>query len=222
MTTTTSFIHLDYSRSHPGADRIERTVDAAGRMVLRMRKGFSASRGLAGVLLAAMVATLLVVTDQLVDTWADGHLMAAWVLTWVVGFAALALLAPAARSLAGRVVQGLNGWSRDLAHRRADDRLWALARKDARVMADIRAATLREELALDAGQGQIALKGTFGDNAGFGGGQGPETDKGAKKGAATTAPLNPEEFVAMLAANRALRPEVAARLSRLSRRIWID
>lgn len=220
--TTNSFIHLDYSSNHPGADRIERTVEVAGRAVARLRKGFSASRGLAGVLLAAMVATLLVVTDQLVETWVDGHLMAAWVLTWVVGFSALALLAPAARNVAGRVVQGLNGWSRDLAHRRADERLWALARKDPRVMADIRAATLREELVLDAGQGQVALKGTFGDNAGFGGGQGPKMDQGAKKDAGKSAALHPEEFVSLLVASRALRPEVAARLSRLSRRIWID
>ncbi|MGJ4748755.1 hypothetical protein ACQV5M_20510, partial [Leptospira sp. SA-E8] len=159
---------------------------------------------------------------QLVETWADGHLMAAWVLTWVVGFAALALLAPTARNLAGRVIQGLNGWSRDLAHRRADERLWALARKDPRVMADIRAAALREELVLDAGQGQVALKGTFGDNAGFGGGQGPDMNKSAQKEASASATLHPEEFVALMAANRALRPEVAARLARLSRRIWID
>lgn len=92
--TTNSFIHLDYPSSHPGADRLERTVEAAGRVAGRLRKNLSASRGLAVVLLAAVVATLLVATDQLVDTWADGHLMAAWVLTWVVGFSAMALLAP--------------------------------------------------------------------------------------------------------------------------------
>ena len=63
--TTNSFIHLDYPRSHPGADRLERTVDAAGRVATRVRKNLSASRGLAAVLLAAMAATLLVVTDQL-------------------------------------------------------------------------------------------------------------------------------------------------------------
>ncbi|MDE2616050.1 MAG: hypothetical protein KGL73_03385 [Burkholderiales bacterium] len=136
-----SFVHLEYSSSHPGVERFERVVNAAGGL----RKGFTATRGLAGVLLAAMVATLVVVADQLMDTWADGHLMAVWVLMWLIGFAALALLAPAARGLAGRVMQGLDAWSQGIARRRADERLWDLARKDSRVMADIRAAATRAE-----------------------------------------------------------------------------
>lgn len=136
-----SFVHLEYSSSHPGVERFERVVNAAGIL----RRGFTATRGLAGVLLAAMVATLVVVADQLMDTWADGHLMAVWVLMWLIGFAALALLAPAARGLAGRVMQGLDAWSQGIARRRADERLWDLARKDSRVMADIRAAATRAE-----------------------------------------------------------------------------
>ncbi len=95
---------------------------------------------LAALLLAAMVSALVVVADQLLDSWADGHLLAAWMLMWVVGFAALALLAPTARTLARRMVGSLAGWSRAVARRRADARLWDLARKDARVMADIQAA----------------------------------------------------------------------------------
>lgn len=136
-----SFVHLEYSGSHPGVERFERFVSAAGTL----RKGFTATRGLAGVLLAAMVATLVVVADQLMDTWADGHLMAAWVLMWLIGFAALALLAPTARGVAGRVMQGLDAWSQGVARRRADERLWDLARKDSRVMADIQAAATRAE-----------------------------------------------------------------------------
>lgn len=136
-----SFVHLEYSNSHPGVERFERVASAAAYL----RKGFTATRGLAGVLLAAMVATLVVVADQLMDTWADGHLMAAWVLMWVIGFAALALLAPTARGVAGRVMQGLDSWSQGVARRRADERLWDLARRDSRVMADIQAAATRAE-----------------------------------------------------------------------------
>ncbi|EGI75776.1 hypothetical protein [Hylemonella gracilis] len=216
--TTNSFIHLDYPRSHPGAERLERTVEAAGHLATRLRKNLSASRGLAVVLLAAMVATLLVVTDQLVDTWADGHLMAVWVLTWVVGFSAVALLAPTARSLAGRLTRGLDNWSRTVAYRRADERLWALARKDPRVMADIRAAVLREEVALEANKSPATLKSALGET-GFGGGQGPELGQGTGKNNAAL-DINAAEFVSALAAARGLRPEVAARLSRMSRRIW--
>ncbi|EYC49829.1 hypothetical protein AZ34_01240 [Hylemonella gracilis str. Niagara R] len=216
--TTNSFIHLDYPRSHPGADRLERTVEVAGRLVTRVRKNLSASRGLAAVLLAAMVATLLVVMDQWVDIWTDGHLLATWTLTWAIGFFTLALLAPAARSLAARTVQGLDSWSRNVARRQADERLLALARKDPRVLADIRAAMLREEIALDAGKGQINLANPA-SGTGFGGGQGPELGQGTKNSHAGM-DINAAEFVSALAASRGLRPEVAARLSRLSRRIW--
>lgn len=136
-----SFIHLDYSTTHPGVDRFERVISAADSL----RKGLNPTRSLAALLLAAMVATLVVVADQLMDTWADGHLLAAWVLMWVIGFSALALLAPTARNVAGRVMEGLDGWSQGVARRRADERLLDLARKDSRVMADIQAAASRAE-----------------------------------------------------------------------------
>jgi hypothetical protein len=174
-----SFVHIEYSTSHPGVERFERVVGAAEAL----RKGWSATRSLAGVLLAAMVATLVVVADQLMDTWADGHLLAAWVLMWVIGFAAMALLAPTARSMAARVMAGLDGWSQHVARRRADERLWDLARKDARVMADIQAAATRSEM----------------DDADVA-----------------------EEAPVAEVSGRNLSAETAARLKRLSRRIWND
>lgn len=136
-----SFVHVEYASRHPGVDRFERAVDTARNV----RKSLDGTRGLAAVLLAAMVSALIVVAEQLMDTWADGHLLAAWVLLWVVGFAALALLAPTARSLAKRTVTQLDAWSRGVARRRADERLWAMARKDARIMADLQAARSRAE-----------------------------------------------------------------------------
>lgn len=136
-----SFVHVEYPKYHGAIARYEGVV--AG--VQRLRSGVARFGGLAAVLLAAMVSALLVVADQLIDTWAEGHLLAAWVLLWLVGFAALALLAPAARSLSGRLLGGLDAWSQRLARRRADERLWDLARKDPRVMADLRAARTRHE-----------------------------------------------------------------------------
>ena len=79
------------------------------------------------MLLAAMVSALVVVADQLIDTWADGHLMVAWIALWLVGFAALALFAGAARKLAVTVVSALDAWSVRVAKARADERLWAIA-----------------------------------------------------------------------------------------------
>ena len=41
---------------------------------------FAGTRGLSGLFLAAVVAGMVVLADQLINTWADGHLMLAWVL----------------------------------------------------------------------------------------------------------------------------------------------
>ena len=60
------------------------------------------ARPLAGMLLAAAMAALLVAADQVIDSWADGHLLAAWVALWTVTFAALALLATPLRRLCAR------------------------------------------------------------------------------------------------------------------------
>lgn len=137
----TNFVHVEYPSHHPGVDRFENAVAAASQM----RKRFDTTKGLAAMLLAAMVAALVVVADQLVDTWADGHLLAGWVVLWVVGFAAIALLAGTARRLASRSIKALDNWSHSVARKRADERLWELARKDDRVMADLQAARTRQE-----------------------------------------------------------------------------
>lgn len=141
-----SFVHLEYPTHHSGIDRIENAVAAAGQV----RRSLNSAKGLAAMLLAAMVAALVVVADQLVDTWADGHLLAAWVVLWIVGFGALALLAGPARRVAQRVLTGLDGWSREVARRRADARLLEIAERDPRVMADLRAAMTRAEGAAES------------------------------------------------------------------------
>lgn len=136
-----SFVHVEYPAQHGAIARYEGLVASAKDI----RASVSKFGGLAAVLLAAMVSALVVVADQLIDTWAEGHLLAAWVLLWVIGFAALALLAPTARHLSGRLVAGLDAWSQRVARRRADERLWELARKDPRIMADLQAARSRAE-----------------------------------------------------------------------------
>lgn len=109
------------------------------------RSGLDSTKGLSAMLLAAMVSALVVVADQLMDTWADGHLMVAWVALWVVGFSALAVFAGAARKLAQVAVGPLDAWSVRIAKARADKRLWAIAKSDSRVMADLTAAIARNE-----------------------------------------------------------------------------
>ncbi|MDD5336374.1 MAG: hypothetical protein PHS32_21760 [Rhodoferax sp.] len=136
-----SFIQPSFPSRHLGLARVESAV--AG--VRAIRRGFDSTRGLSVMLLAAMVSALVVVADQLIDTWADGHLLAAWVALWLIGFAALALFSAPARKLAVTAVGALNAWSERLARARADERLWALAKADPRVMADLEAARSRSE-----------------------------------------------------------------------------
>lgn len=104
-------------------------------------------RGLSAMLLAAMVSALIVVADQLIETWADGHLMLAWVALWVIGFAAMALFAGSAQKLAKVTLGALNHWAARNAQARADRRLWASAQADPRIMADIQAAMDRANAA---------------------------------------------------------------------------
>jgi gas vesicle protein len=97
------------------------------------------------MLLAAMVSALIVVADQLIDSWADGDLLAAWVVLWVVGFAAVALLAAPARGMALRLMGGFTHRVQHAAQRRADTRLMQLAQQDARVLSELQSAMSRQD-----------------------------------------------------------------------------
>ncbi len=98
------------------------------------------SRAMAGMLLAAVVAAVLVVADQLVDTWADGNLLLVWVALWSVAFAALALLARPIRLLARALKRAFAAWSEGRAQAHADAAMWRLAQQDARLMRDLQLA----------------------------------------------------------------------------------
>src|SRR6187455_2554848 len=90
------FIQAEFPTEHAGIARVQR---GAGSIAATVRS-FDGARGAATLLLAAMVSALLVVANQVIDTWTEGHLLAAWIVTWLVGFAALALLAATIRRLA--------------------------------------------------------------------------------------------------------------------------
>lgn len=142
----TSFVNIKYSNQHPGVARVESAIDAAKQL----RQGFSGTRGLATLLLSAMAAAVMVVAYQVMDSVTEGHLLVMWIALWAAAFAALALFAGTARRLATQLKTGLADWSQSLAQARADQRMWAAARNDARVMADLQAAISREEAAIEA------------------------------------------------------------------------
>ncbi len=104
------------------------------------------SKTLAGMLLAAAMAALLVVADQVISTWSDGNLLAGWVALWTVAFASLAFLASPLRRIASFAAQAFIQWRVEARARRDDEKMWEFARHDPRVMAEIRIAKGRMEM----------------------------------------------------------------------------
>ena len=134
------FIQTPFPTKHAGVARITRSAESISATV----RGFDGARGTATLLLAAAVSALLVVANELIETWSDGHLMAAWVATWAIAFAALAVFATPALRAAHALRHALAGWKAARQQVAEDDKLWALAVTDARVMADLSRAMSRD------------------------------------------------------------------------------
>jgi len=105
----------------------------------------TSTKTLASWMLAAGVAALVVVADHLIDDWAETHVLAAWLALWAVAVVAIAALRGVTRFLAQNVMTGLDNWSAHVARRRADERLWAMAQSDSRLMTDLQTAMDRAE-----------------------------------------------------------------------------
>lgn len=106
----------------------------------RVARTLNAARAGSSLLLAAVVAAVLVVADKVMDSWTDGNLLIAWMVLWVLAFAALALLAAPSR----RAAAALQAAFKSLHERRIravqDEQYWQTALSDPRIMADIRRA----------------------------------------------------------------------------------
>ena len=129
----TSFAHVDYPTEHPGVVRAENAAAA----IKDIAHNFDGARGAASLLLAAVVSALMVVANQVIDTWSEGHLLAAWMVLWLVAFAALALFAVPARR-AGVALRGAaKAWAERRRRAADDQRIWQVALQDPRVMAEL-------------------------------------------------------------------------------------
>ena len=129
----TSFVHVDQPSQHPGVVRFERAAQGVAQFV----RSFNGARGAAPLRLAALVSALLVVANQVVETWTEGPLLAAWIIMWTVGFAAIALFAGPARTAAIALAKGYQSWAAARRAAAADEKMWEVALSDARVMGDI-------------------------------------------------------------------------------------
>jgi hypothetical protein len=100
----------------------------------------TSSKTLANLMLAAGVAALVVGVDQMIDNWAESHVVAAWLALWAVAVLAIVLLRGLTRHLAQNLMSGLDAWSAHVARSRADERLWSMAQTDPRLMSDLQVA----------------------------------------------------------------------------------
>jgi len=130
---TTSFANVQYPTTHAGVERASR----AAATVRDLARRFDGARATATLLLAAIVSALLVVANQVIETWTEGHLLAAWIVMWTVAFAAMALFAAPARRTAASLRRGLKALRARELQRHQDRLFWEAALNDARIMAEI-------------------------------------------------------------------------------------
>lgn len=136
----TRFVVSAYPTVHPGLARLETAYETARGV----RRGLADGMGLASALLAGMAAAVLVVAYQVMDSLAEGHLLVIWTGAWLAAFAALAALAVPSRQLAAALRQALQDRVQRYRSARADERMWAVACTDSRVMGDLLAASQRD------------------------------------------------------------------------------
>lgn len=129
----TSFAHVDYPTEHAGVVRAENAAAA----LKGVAANFNGARGAASLLLAAVVSALLVVANQMIDMWSEGHLLAAWMVLWLVAFAALALLTAPARRAGVALLSVAQNWAQNRRNAAQDERTWQVALKDPRIMAEL-------------------------------------------------------------------------------------
>lgn len=139
----TSFVHVDTPATHAGVVRAEAVVEQA-------RRSFDGARGLAALLLAAIVSSLLVAADRLMSSTEEGGLLVLWAVLWGVAFVAISLFAGTARSLASRIIVAARKSARRRAAERADEQFLAYAKFDPRILRDLQVIATRHEAVLAA------------------------------------------------------------------------
>lgn len=129
----TSFVHTDHATQHGAVVRAENAASNLREVAAQ----FDGARGAATVLLAAVVSALMVVANQVIDTWSEGHLLAAWMVLWLVAFAALALLAGPARRAGTALRRATRDWAESRRRAAEDEQTWSIAMRDPRIMAEL-------------------------------------------------------------------------------------
>lgn len=131
----------NFTQQYGSAYRLESAVSVAKKPA---RQGLSRSRSLFALLFSAVTAATLVVSYEVMDSVEESHLLIMWMALCYVVFAALAMLEGTVRRISQRLKASVAQWRRNLASKRADERLWDMAKSDPRLMADLQAARLNQ------------------------------------------------------------------------------
>lgn len=137
-----TFIQVNTANEHAGIDRATSILGRIGAV----RRTFSSASGLAALLLAAIVASMLVVADRIMSVNDEGGLLMAWVVLWGVAFVGLALFAGSARRLAIHALHSLRDGAERRARAREDAEMLASARHDGRMLSELRAIAAHREI----------------------------------------------------------------------------
>lgn len=137
----TRFVTPSFPTEHQGVKRMELAAQSARNLSRRL----SGARMLSAALALSMATAVMAAAYQAMDTLAEGHLLVLWTGAWLAAFAAVPLLTGSLRKLALSLKLRLDAWSRRMAHVRAEQRLWAIAAQDPRIMAELQVAVSRSE-----------------------------------------------------------------------------
>ena len=137
----TSFVQPELPRMHEGADRFASAIDWAGKTLSRI----GSPAGMASLLIAGGLAAVIVVAEQVVSAWTDGHLLAAWIAMWLIVFGLIAVFSSAIRAWPVQWQARIQVRRQKAAEREADARTWAAALDDPRLMAELDCALLRAQ-----------------------------------------------------------------------------
>jgi hypothetical protein len=137
----TTFVNPHFPATHPGVARAE---DLAQKLQ-GWGHWITSARGVATLLASAGVAAVLAVADQLIDTWSDGHLVAAWAFLWAIGFLTLVVLGPVTRAFATDYLTSVRARREVSSLANSEARLLDAAARDPRLADDLKAAILRHE-----------------------------------------------------------------------------
>jgi hypothetical protein len=135
----TSFVHVDQPTVHPGVRRAEVLFG----QIQAARAGAKGTRPLIALLIVAVAAAVLVVTDSLVSNWNEGSVLAVWTVFCLAAIALFALFASSVRQ--SSVADALRAAAQRRASARADARFLDTAKSDPRVMQELQAAMWRQQ-----------------------------------------------------------------------------